>query len=451
MEKQTIQLPFNKKFQAGLIVAMIKDYDFYRNISDDLLPSYLDAGQAHIKLLKIVKGTASIYKKPLTIDIIRNSLIALEKQEVYTEPEIAGINAVIDTGLGLTLSELAYVKREAFEFLKKQVIAKAVSESIVYLEENKLDDVYKAITDAYKKTYGIGENIGYDYRNSSISDRYSEPPRKGIWSSGFPKLDQYIDGGFASSEAYTVISPTGRGKTALLCNFGVTALQQRKNCLFLTLEMREGQIAQRQDSILCGFSATEIANSREYQMILDQQIQAKVTGENFIKGFNRGSLSMGAFRTYLDRFCNDVWKPDVLIFDWLGCVKLPAGGKDTKKHELLAEVADDFINLTRDYDLTGISAHQSNRSAVSKDTFAYDTVSESFASLFGMDLVLGLGATNEAKDAGKRTLSILKSRMGPDSVYTKLMGDLPGKPLTFRFKESLIDDDEEKELLEEQK
>ena len=69
-----------------------------------------------------------------------------------------------------------------------------------------------------------------------------------------------------------------------------------------------------------------------------------------------------------------------------------------------------------------------------------------------MDLVLGLGATNEAKDAGKRTLSILKNRMGPDSVFVKLMGDLPGQPLTFKFNEA-PDDVEEGDLLsgEEQK
>ena len=73
-----------------------------------------------------------------------------------------------------------------------------------------------------------------------------------------------------------------------------------------------------------------------------------------------------------------------------------------------------------------------------------------FSSLFGLDLVLGLGASNEAKDAGKRTLGILKSRMGPDSVQVKLIGDLPGHSLTFRFREAVAED-EEAELLTEKK
>ena len=445
-----VKLPFNKKFQAGLIVQLVQDYDFFRNVSDDLTPAHLDSSQAHIKLLKIIKAVHAGLKRPMTLDIIKNNILKLEAASVYTEAEVAGINSVLDLGLTLTNVEVAVVKRDVFEFLKKQTIARAVGESIEHLEAGHLDTVYQVITDAYKKTYGIGESLGYDYNTASVAERYAEPPRDGVWSSGYPKLDSYLDGGFARKECASVISPTGRGKSALLSNFSVTALKQKKNVLFASLEMRDMLMSQRMDSILAGFSNSEIALNRDFQLILEKEI-AKLHGKIYVKEFPRGQLSMGAFRTYLDRFCNEVWKPDVVILDWLGCLKLPYS-KDAKKHELLADAADDFINLTRDYNCTGITAHQSNRSAVSQDVFDYSSVSESFASLFGMDLVLGLGATNEAKDAGKRTLSILKNRMGPDSVFVKLMGDLPGQPLTFKFNEA-PDDVEEGDLLsgEEQK
>lgn len=442
MEPIAIQskLPFNKKFQAGLIAQLILDYDFFRNISDDLSPQYLDAGQSHIKLLRVVKAVALQLKKPLTVEIVRNNILKLHRAQVLTEPEFEGVNAVLDLGLSLTPSENAYVKNEAFDFLKKQVVAKAVSDSIAHLQNNNLDTVFQTITDAYKRTFGVGESLGYDYISESVADRYSEPPRSGVWSSGYPALDKFIDGGFAESECYSVISPTGRGKTALLCNFSVQALKCGKNTLFVPLEMSETQISQRQDSILAGFSNTEIAMNREFQLILESHIAA-LRGQSAVKGFQRGALSMNGLRTFLDRFCNERWKPDVLILDWLGCLKLPYS-RDAKKHELLAEVADDLVNMSREYRMSIITAHQSNRSAVSQDIFDYSAVSESFASLFGLDLVLGLGASNEAKDAGKRTLSILKNRMGPDSVFVKLMGDLPGHPLTFKFNEAVGDEDE---------
>ena len=443
MSEFTPTLGFNKKFQAGLLVLMIRDFDFLRLIEGEISVKYLDAGEAYLKLLKLIKAQYGISKKPLTIDIIRNILVKLEKTGTLTEPEVFGVHSVIDLGLTLTHSEIEYVKDSAFDFFKKQVVARSVADSIGYLERNDYDSIYEVVSAAYKKSFSVGESIGINYLTSPVIDRYSEPPRMGIWSSGFDKLDNYVEGGFATKECYTVLSPTGRGKTALLCNFGVAALRAKKKVLFISLEMSDKQICHRFDSIICGFSATEIANSGEVQNNLVKTLSG-YTAAPYVKQFTRGSLALSGLRTYLDRFQNEIWKPDVVILDWLGCLKF----KTTydKRHEQMAEAADELVNISREYEITLITAHQTNRSAVSQNSFDYASVSESFASLFGLDLVLSLGASNEAKDAGKRTLGLLKNRMGPDSVQVKLMGDLPGHSLTFRFREA-IEEDEESDLL----
>ena len=437
-------LGFSKKFQAGLLVLMIRDFDFLRLVESEISTKYLDAGEAYLKLLKLIKGQYTQTKKPLTVDIIRNVLIRLESISALTEPEVYGINSVIDLGLTLTHSEVEYVKASAFDFFKKQVVARAVSESIGFLENNDYDGIYDVVSKAYKKSFSVGESIGINYLTSPVIDRYSEPPRMGIWSSGYDKLDNYIEGGFATKECYTVLSPTGRGKTALLCNFGVAALRAKKRVLFITLEMSDKQICHRFDSIICGFSATEIASSGEVQTGLVKTLNG-YTAAPYVKQFTRGSLTLSGLRTYLDRFNNEVWKPDVVILDWLGCLKFKTTYE--KRHEQMAEAADELVNISREYEITLITAHQTNRSAVSQDSFDYASVSESFASLFGLDIVMSLGASNEAKDAGKRTLGLLKNRCGPDSVQVKLIGDLPGHSLTFRFREA-IDDDEAETLLE---
>ena len=441
------QIPFSKKFQAGLLVLMIRDFDFLRLTEAEISVKYLDAGEAYLKLLKLIKAQYSVNKKPLTIDIMRNILVKLEKIGTLTEPEVFGINSVIDLGLELTHSEIEYVKGSAFDFFKKQVVARSVADSIGFLERNDYDSIYDVVSKAYKKSFSVGESIGINYLTSPVIDRYSEPPRMGIWSSGYDKLDNYIEGGFATKECYSVLSATGRGKTSLLCNFGVAALRAKKKVLFITLEMSDKQICHRFDSIISGFSASEIANSGEVQTNLIKTLSG-YTAAPYVKEFCRGSLTIQSLRTYLDRFNNEVWKPDVVMLDWLGCLKM--SGSSDKRHEQLAEAADELVNISREYEISLITAHQTNRSAVGVDTFNYSSVSESFASLFGLDAVFSLGSTEEAKDAGKRTLGILKNRMGADSVSIKLQGDLPGHPLTFKFREA-IDSDEEESLLNEPK
>ena len=58
----------------------------------------------------------------------------------------------------------------------------------------------------------------------------------------------------------------------------------------------------------------------------------------------------------------------------------------------MAEIADELVNMSRRYEVSMLTAHQTNRSGTSQDVFSYGAVSESFSSLFGLDLVLGLGA-----------------------------------------------------------
>ena len=443
MIQQDTKIPFNRKFQACLVVQLITDYNFFRNIGEDLLPEHLESN-AHIKLLKIIKSIYKGLKRPITLDIVKNNLLALEQNGAFSEAEMNGIYDVVHEGITCSPVENAVVKRDAFEFLRKQTIARAVSDSIGHLASGHLDTVYQTITDAYKKQYGIGEDTGYKWNTESIADRYKESPRSGVWSTGYQKLDTYLDGGFAESECVSIVSSTGRGKTAMLCNLSSSAIKQGRHVLFASLEMSRMQISQRHDSILAGFSNSEIALNRDYQFILEEQI-SRIKGRLVVKAFQRGQLSMPAFRNYLDRYCHEVGKPDVIIADWLGCFKMPTS-KDLRQDEVIAELADDFVNLTRDYTCCGITAHQSNRSGAGQDTFGYGSVSASFASLFGLDIVLGLGASDVAKDAGKRTLNILKNRVGPDSVFVKLQGDLPGQPLTYKFREA-VDDEEAEELL----
>lgn len=447
MTIEKYSLPFDAKFQSGLLYLLITDYDFLRSVIDDLEPGHFDAGESHIKLFKLVKKVFTASKKPITMGIINNYILKLQEGKFYSEGDVFGLHAVIDAGNSLIPVELAYVKDNCIDFLKKQSMAIAFSKALDSFEKADYDGLYSQIGEAYKKSYSIGTDFGLDYSKQLVTDRYSTPPRSGIWSTGFPMFDSYIGGGFAKRESHSFISATGRGKTALLCNLAVSALRQRKKTLFITLEMSKEQIAQRFDSIISGFSAGELATMPEARIELQRNLNQRLNGLSpVIKEFNRGQLSINGLRNYLDKYTMEYGNPEVIILDWLGCMKMPTG--IDKKHEAVGQVADEVINMSREYNCTIINAQQSNRSAVGNDSFGYDSVSSSFESLFGQDGVYTLGASDKAKDAGRRTLTIAKNRNGPDSVFVSLQGDLPTKPLTFKFRECILEE-EESTLLKE--
>lgn len=438
-------LPFDAKFQSGLLYLLITDFEFLKNSIEDLSHKHFDAGETHIKLFKLIKTVFTKTKRPLSLSIIKNSILQLQLINVYSDGDSFGMNHILDSGKIMMPSEYEYIRENCYSFLKKQTMALAYAESIPFYENGDYDELYSIIGRAYKKSFGMENSLGINYTQDSVHDRYSEPPRSGVWSTGFERLDGFIDGGMAKKECYTVLASTGRGKTALLCNFAVSAIKQKLNTVFITLEMSERQICQRFDAIISGFSPTELANIPDARVELQKRIDRDLHGcLPIVKGFDRGKLSVNGLHTYLERFSMENGLPDVVILDWLGCLRLPANMD--KKHEALAEVADDIINMSREFNCSIINAHQTNRKAVGSDIFGYDAVSESFASLFGMDAVFALGASDKAKDAGKRTLSIAKNRMGPDSVYVNLQGSKPNEALTFKFVE-VPPEEEEADLL----
>lgn len=439
-------LSFDSRFQAGLLCLLMTDSDFFSLVIEDLEPQHFSAGEGYIKLFKVVKNRYKKARQHPTLKTVKNLLIGLKDTGHFSDPELYGLNSILEMGQTLVHSEYEFVKEHVFDFLRKQTVALAFAKSIEYFDKNDYDQMYDIMNKAYRKSYGVGESLGIEYLTSSVAERYMESPRIGVWSTGYERFDAYQGGGFAEKECYSVLSSTGRGKTALLCNFAVASLRAKRRTLFVTLEMPERVIQQRSDSIMLGFSATEISENPELQVDLDRMIK-KLKAPNFtVKEFQRGAITTQQLENYLDRYCDEIGKPDTLIVDWLGCFKFPVT-RESKKHELMGEAADHLVNMSRKYTCSLITAHQTNRGAVGNDEFGYDSVSESFASLFGMDGVFGLGASDKAKDAGKRTLKILKNRNGPDSVFVKLQGDLPSKPLTFKFAE--LDEEEEKDLLDD--
>lgn len=222
------------------------------------------------------------------------------------------------------------------------------------------------------------------------------------------------------------------GKSALLVNFAVEAMKQDKKVLFISLEMAADKMIDRFDRVLTGHSSKELIDNPQIG------VDAIKTFNNYnttpmIKYFCPNSITVFELNAFINRFKKSVWAPDVIVVDWFGYLKM--SNTYDNKHEQLSEAAMGLVAISREHNVTLLTAQQSNRSAVGMNTFNSSAVGESYGSLQGFDLVLGLGASNEDKNWGKRTLNIQKSRMGHTENFILLQGDLPSKTITYKFKE----------------
>jgi hypothetical protein len=194
-----------------------------------------------IELLKMV--VSDNYSEPNDLLLRTQSVAILEKIEK-----------------GEDISDLSWVKERAFEFCKQQNLKKALRESAELVGT----DNYEKVIDIMKNAIaaGLPNSTGHDYWED-FDARYSETYRNCV-STGLWKLDEkkIMNGGLGEGEIGVVVAPSGVGKSHILVHLGASAMLQKKNVIYYTLELSERLVGIRFDSHISDIPSSDCIDGR---------------------------------------------------------------------------------------------------------------------------------------------------------------------------------------------
>lgn len=188
------------------------------------------------------------------------------------------------------------------------------------------DVTMETATEVISSLQGIDLGTKKTSRLSDVMDRAvrqvevamdSEEGMTGI-PTGFAQLDQ-MTGGWQDSDLVIVAARPGMGKTALALQFA-----QRADCLFVSLEMGEVQLAQR---ILAARTGVQVMRMRKGETdVSELQRLVDATEECASMNFQiyDGGLSVSELRT----ICHRAVKVDgvkMIVVDYLQMLKKPEG------------------------------------------------------------------------------------------------------------------------------
>ena len=135
-------LSFDARFQSGLLVLLLTDSDFFNLVIEDLEYSHFSAGEGYVKLFKVIKNRHKKTRLFTTLKTIKNLLIGLKDNGQFSDPELYGLNSILEMGQTLVHSEFEFVKEHVFDFLRKQTVALAFAKSIEFFDKNDYDQMY---------------------------------------------------------------------------------------------------------------------------------------------------------------------------------------------------------------------------------------------------------------------------------------------------------------------
>ena len=245
-------------------------------------------------------------------------------------------------------------------------------------------------------------------------------------------LNDCTNGGMNSKSLTIAMASTGGGKSIFLCNCSSHLISKGYNVLYVTCEMSVQEIAKRIDADLMNTTQDALTTNQIESITLRERMQnipdKESWGKLYIKEYPAGSANASILRRdieEIERLYNV--KIDVLVLDYLNLLGTTRySTKNANTYTLVKAVAEEIRGLGQTFDIPVISATQSNRSALNKETrtdAGLEAVSDSIGLPQTADFMFNIVAPEEIewKSNHYRLFRILKNRWGdPSKEFIKV-------------------------------
>lgn len=305
------------------------------------------------------------YEKYNKFPTLKEALILNEKLNADNEELRILIKSILDNVYNGDYTEVSseYIEEETLNFIKENNVYEAMMMSQLDVQQGNFgaiaDRMREAISVNFDKDLGISIK-DLETGMNAMEDLSSE---KTI-STGFPSLDEALDGGFRDKEIYIFAATPGVGKTALLGNFALNAFLQNKNVLVYTFETSTKRLLSRYYANLVNMTKREIIMDSDLTKEKINEIISENYGDLIIKEYPANSMSSNGLLAHInDLKMYNQWEPDLLITDYL----LLQSTNDIRmnpenSYKYYKTVTEETRNLGKLLEIPVLSATQINRS-----------------------------------------------------------------------------------------
>lgn len=260
------------EYQIKLLKALVQPHFLRENIKYLSADIFDDLVDKHIA--SVIIAYWQVYKETPPIDDLCNILSKTTITSVKEE-----IPLVCNRAKGLYITEamsgLAYLGEQVREFAGQQRlknIALTIGESLQ--QGDNVDDVAKSIYSSL--SFIQRDTCEVMSLNSATSLDEWVDYRKNIGkyrtSTGYPKLDERIDGGIGHGELFLILVGNKGGKSTFLINLATNMIEQGLNGVYVTLELGRLKIYER---FLMRLNKTHNQKLAE-QAIASEQVRALI-------------------------------------------------------------------------------------------------------------------------------------------------------------------------------
>ncbi len=390
---------FGSTFQIKAVSSLLGDKNFLDQSIDLIKPEYFESESVQWIVENILTYFRNFKSVP-TLDVFKVELDSVSNQVLRTSI-IDKLKAVF---VHQSDTDLEYHKNIFLDFCKNQEIKNAIINSVDLLEHGDYSRI-KVIMDKALHA-GSERNLGHNWKddyNLRMTDQI-----RNVISTGFPCIDEIIDGGLGEGELGVVIAPSGGSKSWCLTAIGKAALKQGKNVIHYTLELGEKYVGLRYDTLFTHIEPNKIRNNVEEV----RRVMEEMKGGLIIKYFPTKSINTMALSSHLQRLIQSGFVPDLLIVDYPDLMR--SNERSDARYMELGQIYEELRGLAGEHKIPCWVASQSQRSSMQDEIISADKIAESFQKVMTADFIMSLSRLINDKLANTGRIHVIKNRFGKD-------------------------------------
>jgi replicative DNA helicase len=302
---------------------------------------------------------------------------------------------------------MPYVKKEYLTFCKNQKVKEALFKSVDLLKNGQYEQIIDTMMKASK--VGVESDLGLDFIEDF--ETILENVKRDSCPTGWPVIDELMDGGLGPGELGVVMAPSGIGKSWFLSKIACAALERGIDVLHYSLELSESYVGQRYITILTGIPTTDQKDRKDEIIRKVKQVPGRVR----IKYYPPQFASAKTIAAHIEKIKQTGFKPKLIIIDYADLLKSGNGNRDGLYAEL-GGIYEELRGLSGETLIPIWTATQTNRAAIDHEVIGADSVGDSYKKVQTADFIMSVSRKTKDKLSNTGRIHIVKNRFGPDGL-----------------------------------
>lgn len=320
----------------------------------------------------------------------------------------AETGTVLEDAGKIERADIAYVANEIEVFCRNRAVTEAIITGSTLIDKGDFGKIIEDLKAAI--SVGLAKDAGLDYFENPEERLRKTLDTQNKISTGWPELDEKLGGGVGRQELILFAANSGGGKSMTMLNLAKNFLAQGLHGVYISLEMGEGIVSKRLDSMISHISQDNLLKEMQKVAIEIEKASGKM-GKFIIKRMPENRTNINSIRSYLQQLEQSKgFRPDFIVVDYIDIMGTTHSISSDNLFIKDKYVTEEVRSLGYDFDCIMVSASQLGRAAIEADKLSQAHIQGGISKINTSDYTVAVKQDDLMRAAGEIYFEILKSR-----------------------------------------